>query len=239
MNINNTSISLGGAVTLAPGSPIKAPAAGTESLHEVSARQAEKLEKEMMEKTPVFDVSRRVPRGVEPNGEEKLHHAKKMMDFLLLGLTEKTSSAINTFDIIEQKIHEKVPAAELAPWDFSINNKNEITVSSPKLSREDQNQIQNLIETSGIMESLIEIKTFMIEGLEHDRTTALYSSDIGRFDLTEDNFSDIVNFKEYLSDARAEIATSVFSAVNALNSQLELRAVEEYNKKLPSISAWA
>ncbi len=86
------------------------------------------------------------------------------------------------------------------------------------------------------MEGFASLKSLMIEVLEEDRTTALYSSRIGKYDLTNENFSNIIFFKEFMDSSSNERGPNL--AGEAFAQQLKSRAVEEYNKKMPAIDVY-
>ena len=145
-------------------------------------------------------------------------------------LPTRTEQLNRQFSTIEKKVEEKIgSAAANSNWDFSIDENGAVAVVGEDLSDKNKKIIEKIIGTSGLMEGFSSLKSVMIEVLEEDRTTALYSSNIGKYDLTNDNFSDVIYFKDFLESAGDD--GNPYKVGEAFVQQLKARAAEEYNKK--------
>lgn len=221
MNINNVSLPLGSSVHIQPRSqaPIKGDSPGTsEQTNNTSLEDAQKS-------TPNFTISKSTTLGVEPTREELIASKNRMLDVFIRELPKAAEELSGRLETIENIIDEKVSSSIDKAWDFTIDEDGGAVVVGDKLSDVEKEKIADIIDSSGIGENLSKTRDLMMEGLQEDRTVAMYSTNIGKYDLTEQNFSEIIYFKEYLSE------TNKSSAGESLAAQLNARANEVYNKK--------
>lgn len=181
-------------------------------------------------------ITRDVNRGVEPTREERVASWTRMAEIFIRELPTKTEQLNRQFSDIEKKVEDKIGDAANSEWDFSIDKNGAVVVVGEDLSDKNKEVIEKIIGTSGLMEGFSSLKSVMIEMLEEDRTTALYSSSIGKYDLTSDNFSDIIYFKDFLQSAGDD--GNPHKVGEALVQQLKARADEEYNKKPEAIDVY-
>lgn len=182
-------------------------------------------------------ITRDVSRGVEPTREEKIASANRVIEIFIHELPAKTEELSRQFSYIEKKVEDKIGDAANSDWDFSIDKDGAVVVVGEDLTDENKKTIEKIIGTSGLMEGFSSLHSVMIEVLEEDRTTALYSSSIGKYDLTKDNFSDIIYFKEFMDSSSNDGGPIL--AGEAFAHQLKSRAAEEYNKKMEAIDVYA
>ena len=221
MNINNVSLQLGSSAHVQPRSqaPIKGDSPSTsEQTNSTSLADAQK-------NTPSFKISRSFTPGIEPTREERLASSLRSLEIFIRELPKETEALNDRVDTLESILAKKVPSTIEKNWDFSINEDGSASVIGNELSESEREKIASIIDSSGIGKDLSSVRDLMVEALEQDRGVGLYSTNIGKYDLTEQNFSEIIYFKEYLSEANKS------SAGESLAAQLNARANEVYNKK--------
>ena len=189
------------------------------------------------QETTEATVSRTLARGVQPSKEEFIRSKERSMDILISELPTKVDHATERFASLEREIYEKVDLSADDKWDFSLDENGNPVVLSDALNDEQKSQIETIISRSGLTEDVKELQSLIIEALESDRTSALYSSGIGKYDLTEENFSAVINFRELMSDAQNDKGPTL--AHKALGEQLIARGTEEYNKQYVGVDAFA
>lgn len=221
MNINNVSLQLASSVQVQSRSqaPIKGDSPSTSE--QTSSTSLENAQKS----TPNFTISKSTTLGVEPTEEQLRASNIRMLDVFIRELPKAAKELSGRLETIEGIIADKVPSSIDKIWDFTIDEDGSAVIVGDKLSDAEKEKIADIIDSSGIGENLSKTRDLMMEGLQEDRTVAMYSTNIGKYDLTEQNFSEVIYFKEYLSE------TNKSSAAESLAAQLNARANEVYNKK--------
>ena len=239
MDINGVALTQGGTANIkgTKTPSIVASVTAPPKMVEKDANGLASSEQKAADGMQVMRITRTPSRGVEPTREEKLASSARVLEIFIRELPAKTEQLSNQFSYIEKKVEEKIGDAANSVWDFSIDKDGAIVVVSEELSDKNKAIIEKIIGTSGLMEGLSSLQSVMIEVLEEDRTTALYSSNIGKYDLTKDNFSDIIYFKEFMNSAGDDGRMN--ETAEAFVQQLQARAVEEYNKKMEAIDVYA
>lgn len=178
-----------------------------------------------MEDVGSFKISRSFSPGREPTREERLDSSLRSLEIFIRELPKETEALDEKVSTLESILAEKVPSSIEKNWDFSINEDGSAAVVGSELSESERDAIASIIDSSGVGKDLSSVRDLMVEALEEDRGVGLYSTNIGKYDLTDENFSEVVYFREYLSNAKKE------SPGESLASQLNARADEVYNKK--------
>lgn len=224
MDINNVSLQLGSSLHVQPRShaPIKGDSSSADAQANINAKHSVD---DAQKSTPNFTISKSTTLGVEPTEEELRASNIRMLDIFIRELPKAAEELSGRLETIEGIIADKVPSSIDKIWDFTIDEDGSAVVVGDKLSDDEKEKIADIIDSSGIGENLSKTRDLMMEGLQEDRTVALYSTNIGKYELNEQNFSEVIYFKEYLSKADKG------SAAESLASQLNARAHEVYNKK--------
>lgn len=230
MNIN-------GSLPVQHVSPTSSESSLVQAKAKPSRAEPSQSELDSTQKTTESSVSRTLTRGVQPSKEEFIRSKERSMDILISELPKKVDDVSKRFASLEKEIYEKVDISVDDEWDFSLDENGSPVILSDDLDYEQKSQIKIIISISGLIEDFKELQSLMIEALESDRTSALYSNGIGKYDLTEENFSDVINFREFMSDAQNDKGPTL--AHKALGEQLIARGTEEYNKKYVEVDTFA
>jgi hypothetical protein len=122
-----------------------------------------------------------------------------------------------------ESIAKERPELADKKWDFSLNSNNDITIlHNGDLSDEEANYLWEKLQYSALKETLVGIKDSMITLVKSERGADNYSTKIGRFDISDKNFDQIIHFGDFLNKTNGEDANQVFTA------QLKARADDPY-----------
>ncbi|UTW49702.1 hypothetical protein [Bacterioplanoides sp. SCSIO 12839] len=164
--------------------------------------------------------------GGNITADERAASKLRVIDIYVGDLPRVTDSLESKIDVLEDEVATQMPDIARTDWDFSIDENGGIIVKADHLNDADKEKLASIISKSGITEDLTEARDLMVEFIEEDRTKAMYSTSIGKFDLTNENFSEIINFREYVDGA----SSSPIGHGYALHDQLDARAEVVYNK---------
>lgn len=192
----------------------------------VKEAEVEKLEQQAQKDAAGLTVSMTTPPGGSITAEELTASKLRVIDIVVRDLPRVTDTLESKIDVLEDEVAAQMPDIARTEWDFSIDEKGGIVVKAAHLNDVDKEKLASIISKSGITEDLIEARDLMVEYLEEDRTKALYSTSVGKFDLTKENFSEIINFREYVDGASSSPTAHGY----ALYDQLNARAEVVYNK---------
>lgn len=124
---------------------------------------------------------------------------------------------------VSESIAKERPELADKKWDFSLNSNNDITIlHNGDLSDEEANYLWEKLQYSALKETLVGIKDSMITLVKSERGADNYSTKIGRFDINENNFDQIINFGDFLNKTDGQDANQVFT------DQLKARADDPY-----------
>lgn len=162
------------------------------------------------------------PKGFLAAQEERSHEATQALDSYIQNIV-LSKTAKDQFSQVSNDIAQERPELLNKNWDFSINARNDIVVlHNGDLTDEDISWLHDRLQDAGLKETLSELKSSMIILVESERGSDMYSTNLGRYDLTEANFDRIVHFSEFLNSTNGEDANQI------LTSQLTLRANDPY-----------
>lgn len=186
--------------------------------------------------TPDFTISKRLGSGgsiqTPEDQEERRAGVIRMLNIFIRELPKASKELSTGLETTKKVIADEVPSSIYKAWDFSIDENGSAVVVGDTLRADEKEKIADIIDSSGMSDGLSKTRDLMIQGLQEDRGKAMYSTTIGKYDLNEQNFSNIVFFKEYLSNIHEG------QAGESLAAQLSSRAEEVYNKKNPMIDAY-
>lgn len=152
--------------------------------------------------------------------DEKIRHAT----ILLKELPSQTAETVTAFDTIMSQIASKNPDIVTKDWDFSIDENNEITIiNNGDLTEEEQIWLQEELDHPYLVVEVMEMRDLMIKAIKTERGQDGYSTQVGRYDLTTENYSEIIHMREYLTDNNGKLG------ITELVSQLSQRAEDKYS----------
>lgn len=159
---------------------------------------------------------------------ERMESSFRVMEIFGKELPSKTEAANRQLESLEKAIQHEHPSLSNKAWDFSLDENNQFTlVEVDALSDEEKHYLTNKLNESGLHEAFAQLRDVMIEGLVQERGVAKYSQNIGRYDLTQDNFSDIIRFRDFKENTTG--GDTISSPGFALANQLAARAEDVYS----------
>lgn len=174
--------------------------------------------------------------GRDETRDERVERWGRMSDIVLYELPQAQINASNLIQGVEESIRSEHPSIMDKEWDFSIDERNNIVVISDQLNKDEEQYLENKLNSSGLNEVLGQLRNTMINLLDSDRGPDGLSDKIGKYDLNSSNFSEIIRFREYNSQTQSEqpSLTLIEDGVSALADQLYERAEDKF-KALPLI----
>ncbi len=164
----------------------------------------------------------------KPDSEEvELANTKRMFDIFLIELPSKVNYLEERMQDVEKVVVDKVPESLGKQWDFSTDEMGSVVVTSSELSENEKDKIAVAISRIGINHEFSSIRDLMVEYIEIRRGGDLFARDIGKYDLTQENFSDIVYFKEFVVNSKK---LGLLGATESFCAQVEARAEVVFNK---------
>ena len=162
------------------------------------------------------------PKGFLAAQEKRSDEATKVLDSYIQNIVQ-SKNAKDQFAQVSSDIAQERPDLVYKKWDFSLNARDDIVIMhNGDLTDEDVNWLQDRLQYSGLKEALAELKSSMITLVESERGSDMYSTNIGRYDISEANFDQIIHFGEFLNKTNGEDANQI------LTSQLAVRADDPY-----------
>ncbi|MFC3151251.1 hypothetical protein ACFOEK_09465 [Litoribrevibacter euphylliae] len=110
-----------------------------------------------------------------------------------------TADLYEAFSDFQKTLSQRYPELPQTGWGFSVNANNELVVKSDSLDEKTSNKLQTLLNHDDYIKSLSSsIADTLVQGLEAIRGKDQWSMKIGRYDLTRENFSDIIDFRKVI-----------------------------------------
>ena len=144
-----------------------------------------------------------------------------------------------------EKLSEKHPDLVSEKWGFSVNSNDSLVVTG-NLSAQDQKVLTSLLnKDDGLRLLASNFSKLILKGMDLDRGPSNGSQGLGKFNLTEDNFSEIIDLRSYLDSPFTEKNAQGYQNVTDKNNiddlyrtqgnielghQLASRAEVKYNK---------
>lgn len=173
-------------------------------------------------------ISYGVFKGEYATVADRMESFSRVIEIFGVELPSKTEAANLQLERLEKAIQHERPSLSNKAWDFSLDESNQFAlVEIDALSDEEKLYLTNRLNESGLHEAFAQLRDVMIEGLVQERGAAKYSQNIGRYDLTQDNFSDIIRFREFKESTLNRDAIN--SPGFALADQLAARAEDVYS----------
>lgn len=167
----------------------------------------------------------------DPTLEQKAADGRAKMDAMLYGLGPlrfPASAALAKTEQLEELVAEFVPELRRESWDISVDEQGETVVLGDLLTDEDKSFIKSMASTLGLDDAMAAYRDGVMEMLDISRSVL---GPAGTWDLTEDNFSEIFRFREFVEDAgppvdryRRSLDGTYFNTLGALQKQLSERA---------------
>lgn len=108
-----------------------------------------------------------------------------------------TANLYEAFSDFQNKLSKDHPDLPQSGWGFSINADNELIIKSNSLDEKTINQLQTLLNRDDKIKSISSaIADTLVLGLDAIRGKDQWSMKIGRYDLTRENFADIIDFRK-------------------------------------------
>ncbi|MFT6655127.1 MAG: hypothetical protein ACJAWI_001899 [Marinomonas primoryensis] len=162
------------------------------------------------------------PKGFLDTQAKNSQSATDMLNSYMNNIVQ-SKKAKELHSQISESIAKEHPELADKKWDFSLNSNNDITIlHNGDLSDEEANYLWEKIQYSALKETLVGIKDSMITLVKSERGADNYSTKIGRFDISDKNFDQIIHFGDFLNKTNGEDANQVFTA------QLKARADDPY-----------
>lgn len=233
MVINRVTIADGGHVNIKPISQQQSREIfGDEQKHAqaLKEKQAKEAadEKAFLANNPEFTISYTKTLGRRSTKQEESYNAGQLLEIFIRKLPKATEQAQESMNRIKQEVNQSVPALKYKQWDFSLNQDSSIKIIGNELTQDEKSSLKDILDRSDFIENLKTIKGLMLDSLMHDRGPDLYSKGFGKYDLNEQNFSNIMRFKEYLDNSKDPKET----VTGAFISQLQERAKAVYDFKV-------
>ncbi|PTY35663.1 hypothetical protein BGP77_08415 [Saccharospirillum sp. MSK14-1] len=159
-------------------------------------------------------------------------------------VTQTATPFIKAMEALETKAAFELPWMLTQDWELSVDANNEVVVLGENLSAFDIDTIKEFAGTFDIAAKGAAMRDSTLKAMEQDRGPLMMTHGLGRFDLTKDNFQDIVQLRELAANTPA-IGKSPYNpnpekvdyfgsfVAKTLTSQLELRAEVRYDVPPP------
>jgi len=162
-------------------------------------------------------------------------------------VADRATRLYKALDKLDEKVANELPELGKRDWEVSINADNELVVKGEDLSDAQVKKIKEAADGLGIAAKSANFRDSVIKAMEQDRGPFMQTAHLGKYELTKENFHEVVNLRELKADTPVFINTrfnpnpdNVFyhgtSVANALAGQLELRAEAPY--QIPSVSEY-
>mgnify|MGYP003115611724 CR=1 FL=1 len=120
----------------------------------------------------------------------------EMMVALSTGVATASAGLKRTYEMAMESL---LPDLQEKDWGFSVSNGSlVISEGSDALSTEDRATLKDALSIADVEYQANQVASTMIRALELDRGPAGVSNGIGRFDVSQGNFGDIVDLRSYL-----------------------------------------
>ena len=97
-----------------------------------------------------------------------------------------------------EKLSEEHPDLASAKWGFSVKSNDSLVVTG-NLSQQDEKMLTSLLnKDDGLRLLASDFSKLILKGMDLERGPSKGSQGLGKFDLTEDNFSEIIDLRSYL-----------------------------------------
>lgn len=161
---------------------------------------------------------------------------------MMLLLTEKLGAASAGLQYSYDDAMSSLPQTlQEKDWGFSIMA-GELTVSagSDDLSERETAMIKDALFRAGVRYHAEAISSVVIKAIELDRGPAGVSNGIGRYDVSHENFGEVVDLRAYLQShgpggrygqhrvSPADVAGKFFTGGQAMMDQISVKAEESY-----------
>jgi len=101
-------------------------------------------------------------------------------------------------DQLMMKLSEEYPNLANDKWGFSVEPNGDLVVTG-ELSKQDEKTLTELLnKNDGLKLLASEFSELLVKGMELDRGPYMVSQGKAKFDLTADNFSEIIDLRKYL-----------------------------------------
>ncbi|MGO1233567.1 MAG: hypothetical protein ACTMHG_07585 [Marinobacter sp.] len=128
-------------------------------------------------------------------------------------------------------------------WGFSISaGELTVTAGSDDLSQQETNTIHDALLAAGVKYGAEAVSNTVIEALKLDRGPAGVSNGVGRYDVSKDNFGDVVDLRVYLQSHApggrygqhvvdpSDVAGQFYTGGQAMMDQISVKAEENYTR---------
>lgn len=144
--------------------------------------------------------------------------------------TQKMYQAI---DKTMDKISQERPDLMARSWDFGINESGGLDLKhSDDLSKSDKQYLQDILDSSGIARHAEAYADDLVFIVESDRGIHGVSNNIGKYDVSRENFSDLVDlrsaFESVNSSDLISNSGSRYSSVEVFSKQISEKADPKY-----------
>jgi len=120
----------------------------------------------------------------------------EMMVALSTGVATASAGLKRTYEMAMESLS---PDLQEKDWGFSVSNGSlEFSEGSDALTTEERTTLKEAFSVADVEYQANQVASTMIRALELDRGPAGVSNGIGRFDVSQENFGDIVDLRSYL-----------------------------------------
>lgn len=165
---------------------------------------------------------------------ERWQREAEVFDILYRQMPAIAADMRRSLDQFIEKSSKEAPDLVNSNWGFSINSDGNLSVIG-KLNKNDKTNLNRLLNESGELQKLSrDFSGLLIKTLELDRGPAKRSSTIGKFDLTAENFSEIIDLKNYLDSPFQGGSTSYLADKNDVKSLYLNQSILNLGEQLAS-----
>lgn len=209
-----------------------------------SVPSPDQSQKEPTPEGPIITISSSPSYSKEELAE---HVARKgnAMGLWIREMESKTNTLFQALDELELQVASGMPEINDYDWDISIDANDQLIVTGDTLNNEQKNLIQRMAEELGISSKAAAYRDTLVEIVELDRGVKMKSNDIGKYDLSKENFHEIVGLHSLKVDTprgNAPIYKPSYNFVaiaQSVHTYLEAHAEAKYSPKSPSLSEHA